>query len=86
MIVERCGARRELLRPNVAAAAKLCQEVLQVSAFGKPGELRGVIEPHIDQHVNPVDFDQSEKLLRALFGVADGEEVHVILHPVPFQA
>src|SRR5436309_13816020 len=60
----------------VCGAANLFQEISQIGLLGKPGQLRSVIKPHIQQPFNTVRLQCFEELAGAFLGKTDAVDLH----------
>ena len=50
------------------------QKILQVAAFGEAGQLRDVVQPHVDQTLDAGFRERGEELLGRLAGETDRKE------------
>lgn len=60
----------------IIAVANLAEEVGKVGLFGEPGELGGVIEPHIEESFDAVGLQCAEEFAGALLGKTDAVDLH----------
>src|SRR5262249_50337335 len=61
---------------NVFNSGDGSQEVSEIVALGKPGELGVVVEPDVNEAIDAGALELGEEGFRGLFGEADGEEMN----------
>src|SRR5437868_5713017 len=74
--VEHVLGRRQQGLVQILGAADLAQEEGEVVTLGKPGQLRGVVEPHVDKAPDPGTSQRSEEVRGGSFRKTDRIDFH----------
>ena len=70
-----CGGKQRLV--FIGNAANLMKKVGEVGLLGESGELRGIIQPYVEQALDAVSLQCAEELAGSLFGKTDAVDLHL---------
>ena len=74
--VENILGRRQQRLMLVFRAADLFQEIRQIRLLREPCQLRGIIQPHVQQALDAMRLQCAEKLSGAFLGETDAVDLH----------
>ena len=60
----------------IGAVTNLAEEVREVGLFGESCELRGVVEPHIEEALDAMSFQRAEEFAGVFLGETDAVDLH----------